>query len=71
MSSHTVNDVRWQCRCGRFVSEKSIEERTYSDPLSFYGVGVETRFTCPRCGRVDGSPRCVTVRAYTIEVSDE
>lgn len=49
-------DLRWQCSCGRFISESAIKEEDYFDPGSYYGVGTRTWYDCSRCGTVEREP---------------
>lgn len=56
-----LNDVRWQCRCGRFIAESAIREENYRDPDAYYGVSTKSSYTCPRCGEVDRLPRLTVV----------
>lgn len=53
--------MRWACVCGRFIRAEAIEETTHVDHSAYYGISTAFRYTCTRCGVVEGSPRLVEV----------
>ena len=65
----SVPILRWQCPCGRFVSESAISSEDYRDDSAYYGVSTCEWYDCSRCGRRDGSPWLVEIGHYTLKIA--
>lgn len=66
IEDRTYHDVRWQCRCGRFIAESAIHSYDEIDPHTYYGVATRSQFTCHHCGVLEGLPRCITVKSHVL-----
>jgi hypothetical protein len=64
VTTETYFDVRWQCRCGRFVKESAIESTDHFDPTAYFGITTISSYECGRCGSVAGLPRLIEVKEY-------
>ena len=50
----TYNEVRFSCRCGRFLAESAIRHTDHPDDSRHYGVRTDVEWDCSRCGVVRG-----------------
>lgn len=67
----TYNDIRFACRCGRFLANASIRSTTHLDPSRYYGVRDDVEWDCGRCGTVKGEewePQIVVVATRELAV---
>lgn len=63
----TWYETRWQCACGRFVREDSIQSEDVPDATQWFGLDTHTWAHCSRCG-YSAEPRCIpTVERRVIE----
>ena len=60
---YMVNNVRWQCRCGRFLAESAVQSEDRRDDSAYYGFTSRIWATCARCGEVE-DPQLVVVGQF-------
>ena len=66
----TTPVLRWACTCGRFIAQSSIDETDHRDDTTYYGIRTDTRYSCSRCGTVEGEPRLVEVGTMIIPADE-